>query len=80
MKALILTGPRDGQLIDHHGQYLDLVDECASLEYLIRTYKRVVFYDGERYVDLFVPYKWPDEHMRSKVLGHLLRSAFERAV
>ena len=81
MKALILTGPKDGQLIDYHGQRLDLLDDASPRAYLILRFKRVIFYDGERYIDFFVPYEWPDgDAMRNKILTHLIRQAFERAV
>lgn len=82
MKALILTGPRDGQLIDHSFQVLDLpAGPHALSEYVpILRYKRVLFYDGEKYVPLFVPIEWPAPPvMEGKVLGHLLQRAFKDA-
>lgn len=95
MKALILTGPHDGELTDHDRPILEIIDPASEeeipaytgeptlvvepAELKILTYKRVIFSDGEKYVSLFVPNEWPITGMQGMVLNHLIRRAFKDA-
>ena len=81
MKALILTGPRDGELTDWTHQQLDMVGPIDEVgEYIpILHFKRVTFCDGEKYVSIFVPNEWPITGMQGMVLNHLIRRAFKDA-
>ena len=95
MKALILTGPHDGELTDHDLPILEIIDPgpkeaipayhpyepvlVEPMELKILTYKRVIFSDGEKYVSLFVPNEWPITGMQGMVLNHLIRRAFKDA-
>lgn len=75
MKALILTGPRDGELIEYRGPRLEIADvtpeeipnyahepvPAEPPEVKVLFYKAVIFYDGNgRLVDVYVPAEWPD--------------------
>jgi hypothetical protein len=83
MKALILTGPRDGELIDHDRPILEIVDPIHEEEILggfkILRYKRAIFCDGDDYVPVFVPAEWPTLGVQGLVLNHLIRRAFKGA-
>jgi hypothetical protein len=81
MKALILTGPRDGELIDHNRPILEIIDPASAdpVELKILRYKRAIFCDGEEYVPLFVPTEWPVLGVQGMVLNHLIRRAFKDA-
>lgn len=80
MTALILTGPRDGELIDCNRPFLEMeapptpeeailafAHLTACTEPLSRkklTFRRVTFYDGHQYVLLYVPLEWPSFGMK----------------
>ena len=93
--ALIIGGPRDGEVIDWPYQTLVMPvlqprveptflrpDILAPLEIETLTYRRVKIGVGDyfpRPVALFVPADWPNYDLHNRVVVHLIRKAFTGA-
>jgi hypothetical protein len=88
--ALIVTGPKDGNLIAHNSNTLDIAawnwEEPLPFEIfacVLPSIEKLTFcrttvgFPGGKLFDVFVPYDWPVAKVRDLLLEHLLTKAFK---
>ena len=88
--ALIISGPKDGVLVEHPGDILEiplLNDVDLDMTIQTATFKRVVYKVAcsLTYLHVFVPIDWTRQghdgkYMESLILSHLLTQAFKGAI